>query len=818
MLRPSSLLAFFLLLSGAGITLPAQVPAPAPSAESPATAAAATPAPATPPAPVPVPLADVVAQAEAMTQRLQQMGVEPVPQTGDDVATALPLLTKEITTRLEEEGRNLAPGVSLETMRDIEERWQRVNTRLDTWTRDLTVRATAIDQQTAALPDLRTTWTATLALARSSAAPKEITQRVDGVIKAIDSTGTALQARRTALLSLQTRVAEQSQRVANAQRALAAAQKAAVNNLWLQDSPPLWTASARASQQDLMDRGQASLNTQWEQLGGYVRREWTKLVYLFLIFLTFAWLLPAYFSRYQKSPEEEEKDAKDPVLTRARRIIERPLSTASVLALMFTPLLFSEPPRLFWVMLAALGLIPIIILLRCLIERRLRPVLNLVILLFATAQIRALTAALPFVSRLILVAEMVGGLIFLLRFIRATDLVREKSFKSRSSGFVLRVCVLLFGLILVTNVLGYVALSTYLAAGFLASAYFAILIYGAARIIEGLACLALQVWPLTNLRLVNRHRPKLRRRIARVIYIIAFLIWGRQTLDAFSLQRSAGEIAGGFFNAEIAVGSLHLSLGSVFAFGLTLWLALQLSRFIRFVLEEDVYGRLKLVPGSSYAISTILHYIILVVGILAAFAAVGVDMTKLAILVGGLSVGIGFGMQNIFNNFFSGLILLFERPVHVGDVIDVGGVTGTVQRIGIRASSIRLADNSVLIVPNGALISEKVTDRTIPSRKGRIDLRVRVTAETDPQKVIQILTEVASEHPLVTQQPLPEAFMKEFTADSLGIDLLAWTEHPSRVQRISSDITAAANTALRAAGIALAPSPTGCTPVPPAKG
>lgn len=761
-------------------------------------------------------MADVVAQAEAVSQRLSQMGADPSSPASDDLAKELPLLTQEITARLEEEGRTLAPGVSLETMRGIEERWQRMGSRLEVWTRDLTVRATAIEQQSAVLPDLRSTWTATLALARSSGAPKEITQRVDSVLKLIDSTAATLKTKRTALLSLQTRVAEQSQRVVNARRALELAQKAAVNNLWVQDSPPLWAASARASQQDLMARGQASLNTQMEQLGSYVTREWTKLVYLFLIFVTFAWLLPAYFTRFQKSPDEaeKEKDAKDPAMERARQIIRRPLSTASVLALMFSPLLFTEPPRLFWIMLATLGLVPIVILLRRLIDRRLLPVLNAIIVLFAAAQIRALTSALPFVSRLILLMEMVGGILFLLWFIRFFRVAGTKSFKGRFSGALLRLIVLLFGVILVTNVLGYVALSTYLAASILASSYLATLIYGAARIIEGLACLALQVWPLSSLRMVNRHRPKLRRRIARVIYVGAFFLWALQTLDAFALQRSAGQLASGFFNAEIAVGSLHLSLGGILAFGLTLWLALQLSRFIRFVLEEDVYGRLKLVPGSSYAVSTILHYIILVGGILAAFAAVGVDMTKLAILVGGLSVGIGFGMQNIFNNFFSGLILLFERPVHVGDVIDVGGVTGTVQRIGIRASSIRLADNSVLIVPNGQLISDKVTDRTIPSKKGRIDLRVRVTADTDPQKVIQILTQVASEHLLVTQQPPPEAFMKEFTADALIIDLLAWTEHPARAPRISSDITAAASVALREDGIELAPSspPWGAAP------
>jgi small-conductance mechanosensitive channel len=178
----------------------------------------------------------------------------------------------------------------------------------------------------------------------------------------------------------------------------------------------------------------------------------------------------------------------------------------------------------------------------------------------------------------------------------------------------------------------------------------------------------------------------------------------------------------------------------VLAFVLTIWFAVLLSRFVRFVLEEDIYDRFRVAPGTSYASPTVLHYIVLVAGFFAALAAVGVDMTKFAIFAGAFGVGIGFGLQHIFNNFFSGLILLLERPVRVGDVIALGGVTGVVQRIGIRASIIRLPDNSELIVPNGQLISERVTNRTVPSRQARIDLRVCVAYGSDPQRVIEILT------------------------------------------------------------------------------
>src|SRR5262249_19285664 len=134
-----------------------------------------------------------------------------------------------------------------------------------------------------------------------------------------------------------------------------------------------------------------------------------------------------------------------------------------------------------------------------------------------------------------------------------------------------------------------------------------------------------------------------------------------------------------------------------------------------FLLQEEIYHRFQLARGPAYAVSTLVHYVVLLVGFYVAIAALGADMTKFAILAGAFGVGAGFGLQNVFNNFFSGLILLFERPVQVGDLIQVGDQTGVVRRIGIRASIIALDDKSQLIIPNGQLISEKVTNRTFSS-------------------------------------------------------------------------------------------------------
>lgn len=133
-----------------------------------------------------------------------------------------------------------------------------------------------------------------------------------------------------------------------------------------------------------------------------------------------------------------------------------------------------------------------------------------------------------------------------------------------------------------------------------------------------------------------------------------------------------------------------------------------------------------------YAISTLTRYTLIVFGFMFALAAAGIELTKLTIVAGGLSVGIGFGMQNVFNNFVSGLILLFEQPLKVGDDIQVGGASGEIRHIGIRASRVRADDGAEVIVPNSKLISENVTNFTFRDRRRRMEINVAVKPQHKP--------------------------------------------------------------------------------------
>ncbi|GAB5522162.1 MAG: hypothetical protein Roseis2KO_00340 [Roseivirga sp.] len=179
--------------------------------------------------------------------------------------------------------------------------------------------------------------------------------------------------------------------------------------------------------------------------------------------------------------------------------------------------------------------------------------------------------------------------------------------------------------------------------------------------------------------------------------------------------------------------------------------------------------------GVSQSIGTIIQYVLLIIGGLIVIQNSGINLGSLNVLAGALGVGIGFGLQNIANNFISGLIILFERPVKVGDRIDVGSITGDVIKISSRATTINTNDNISIIIPNADVINKQVVNWSHNDRNVRFGIPVGVAYKEDPAVIKKILTEVASAHPGVLKKPAPEVLFVQYGDSSLDFDLKVWT-------------------------------------------
>jgi small-conductance mechanosensitive channel len=490
----------------------------------------------------------------------------------------------------------------------------------------------------------------------------------------------------------------------------------------------------------------------------------------------------------------------------ATAVFDRPFSAALLLTWFFASGLLSAAPPIVRSLFQVLALVPAIRLMRRFAGPR--PATGLYALggLYTISFIRQGFAGVLVLEPAMLALEMLGGVAALayvltlgnLRHPSAPALTSERL---RALRVVAGLVLLLAAFALGAAVLGYLRLARLLASGLIGSACLALVLGAAVRVVTGLAALVLRMWPVRLLRMVQHHRDLLERRARRVLIWIAIGLWLVRTLDFVGLLGPVLALGQSLLTAKVERGALSISVEDLLAFVLTLWLAYLLSAFLRFALEEDLYPRIGVARGLSYALSSLLNYGLLTLGFLAGLAVLGLDLTKLTVLAGALGVGIGFGMQSIVNNFVSGLILLFERPIHVGDIIEAGDLTGEVRRIGIRASTVRTWQGAEIIVPNAQLTTERVTNWTLSDRQRRIDLPVGVNYGAPPKKVMEILEAVARAHRQVLPQPAPQAFFTGFGDSSINFELRAWTDQFENWFQIRSDLAAAVYDAGQAAGI-----------------
>jgi potassium efflux system protein len=286
---------------------------------------------------------------------------------------------------------------------------------------------------------------------------------------------------------------------------------------------------------------------------------------------------------------------------------------------------------------------------------------------------------------------------------------------------------------------------------------------------------------------------------------VVMLQWGFSGADIRDWFRSL------FFGFEI--GQFRISLARILI-GLILFTVLLLvTRLVQRWLRDRVLAQPTMDPGIANSIDTVAGYAGTAIAALIAVSYAGFDITSLAILAGALSVGIGFGLQSIVNNFVSGLILLVERPIKVGDWIVVGNEQGHVRRISVRATEIETFDRASLIVPNSELITGRVLNWTHRNLLGRVVLKVSVDHAADPEKVMRLLTECAAEHPSILKSPAPKAVFDGFGASTLDFSLRFLLGDLNRSLDVQSEMRSTILQALRTQGISVVPTTAATVPL-----
>jgi len=292
-----------------------------------------------------------------------------------------------------------------------------------------------------------------------------------------------------------------------------------------------------------------------------------------------------------------------------------------------------------------------------------------------------------------------------------------------------------------------------------------------------------------------------------VLIKVSAVLWLLALAKNLTIDDYIYDVANDFLNHPYKFSSTAFTFRSVLVFIIVIWLSGLLARVISYF--YDFAGQqTKLSPKAKKTRSSILliRLTVFVVGFFIAITAAGIPMDRVTIIIGALGVGIGFGLQNIVNNLVSGIILAFEKPVQVGDIIEVSGKSGTIKEIGIRSSKIECGDGSELIVPNGDLISQHVVNWTLTNNNRRVELIIRIAYGSDIVKTEELLTSIVNGHADIMKSPAPAIFLNNFSDTAVEFRAWFWAEEIDRWLQLKSSVMREIYIALDKAGIDLAQS------------
>jgi small-conductance mechanosensitive channel len=689
--------------------------------------------------------------------------------------------------------------------------WRALRTELVPFRTEVDRRAQRREADLATLDRLQGLWSLTLDHARGIGAPEPVLGRVQATLAAIDATRAQVETRHGRLLVLQDAGSRATQACDDAVARIADARHEAVDLIFVRNLPPLWS---RAQRDAALEKG-AGLGP--PPFDAYASILDSVKIYVqayragFALTLVIAVLLVWSLYRVRAPTLRGQGAAHAALPAFVTHVLRAPLSTALILTLFLCRPLRPDPPVALQQILLLIGFPAALILLRQGVDPRVMRAFLVGSSFFLADVVRASQQLSAGVEQAFLIVEMAAAaavLFWIAALLPAAGgALAARSLRIRSiSSRILFATALAAVSASLAAAFGYIELADFVGGGALFVFYIGIGLLAFRVAFGGALWLALVKSPLAWLRAIERNSSRLESAITRTIEVLGVAVWLVLALQRFELLDPALAAARSVLDARLQAGELNVSVGHVFGFVAVVFGAWVTSRVVVFMLEEDVYPRMKLARGIPYALSTMIRYGLLLAGFFAALATLGLDLTRLTVLVSAFGLGLGFGMQQIINNFVSGLILLFERPVQVGDLVEMKELNGEVLRIGIRSSQIRTAEGAEVIIPNSDLIQNRVTNWTLSDRRRRVSLGIGVAYGTAAQRVLALLLDVVRHDPRVMTVPPPEALFTGFGASALEFQLRFWTED-SGWMRLKSDIGVAIQDALREARIGMPVTP-----------
>jgi potassium-dependent mechanosensitive channel len=751
-------------------------------------------------APEPIAPGDIPARADEDERFAQAVVGRTRPQ---DTPAKMGARLDEITNGIvnlsklfEKEDLKQLSAIRLES---LESHWRFYDSQLEDWRRDLDRATSPFMADAAELARLRAVWDATRASLATGGANSALTDRADVILEQIRLAEKALAGPMDDQFKLRRRANTVQGSIDAGQKGVDAAIAYYDRRLGMIDAVPVWQAwnDTQFSAHELQGaeaglRLETAFIDEWSK-ANQPRLRGYKLASMLLLPLL---LFLAYRNR--------KVVATEPEMQAAARVLSRPISAWLLLSLVGVIFFFPDAPLMLHQTALLLALVPVLRLLPQKVYEVLGPWPYVGTALYLLYRLSFLLLGQPLYYRLYLLAVAIVTASAILWLLYSSKRRRERAGAAPAPGFATTMSWLAVIALLVAagaNVAGNVSLAEMLISGVLDSAYVGLALYAGANVLSSVLSMLLARRVMTRFRVVTRHAGPLLASTTKLIMVAALVSWVLVALDQFRIARPLFGFARTVLNHPLEVGQISVTLGSIALFVLSVYVAFWVARTVRVLLRDEVLPNMDLPRGVGNSISSLSYYALVLIGLLVSLAAAGFETSQFAIIFGALSVGIGFGLQNVVNNFVSGLILMFERPIQPGDVVEVSGTSGKVREIGMRATTLTTFEGADVVVPNGTLLSEKLINWTLSDMNRRIDVEVGVAYGSDPRRVLELLHDVALGTPGITPEPAPAIVFKGFGPSSLDFGVRAWTNDFGDWVTIRTEMTARVYEALNKEGI-----------------
>lgn len=662
----------------------------------------------------------------------------------------------------------------------------------------ITKRTRDISEATIELSHAEDRWVLTRELTSEEGIPEVVRIRVKQIIGKLDSVNKLLQDDFSTLLIEEDALSDRNNVLKGLRDSILTRKQIIGESLFARDMAPLFqdpTIGDSAKVLHHIERMETLWQADVEMIKQRFKVELWVIVILMLVFVGLAIWFKRNYSNLNFSDQFE--------LTETHKVlIESPVAAVLFITILLMRFIFKELFISLQVINLFLLMIPMIVILVRRYVKQATPAIELLMGFYFLTYFYEIFFFPDIFQRIFLLfLSFTGALFFSYLFIKRVNML---GLKSPFIYGIIRFLLLLFATLCVIAVIGNLTganqMAEYFTLTFMQITIVIMAIFVATKVVSAFVYLLLAGKTMQKLYMVKDNFLVLHKKISRFINIFLWVFLFFAILDLLNLKEQFEEWGSETLKSGWTIGAVELTPESILIFIFVIWLSVFLSRAISTILDKDVFTRIPTAKGIPQTVIMLLKITLITGGFFLAAAAAGMELSNLSIIIGAFSVGIGFGLQNVFNNMVSGLILAFERPIKVGDVVQVGELMGEVLIIGFRASTIKSFDGAEVIVPNGNLISEAMINWTLTDYLRRMDLRVGVAYGTDPEVVLGILKSVAEEHEKVRDNPAPSAFFLGFGDSSLDFRLLGWTNIDGRLT-VESQLNVSINSRLAEAGI-----------------